>query len=59
MEWVAENWFFILIVVLFIGMHLTGHGCCGGHAKDGKDDKKGTDKHTVGRISEDRHGSCH
>lgn len=31
MEWIAENWFWILIGVLFIVMHLFGHGSHGGH----------------------------
>ena len=31
MEWVRENWFFILFFIFFIGMHLFGGGCMGGH----------------------------
>ena len=29
MEWISENWFFLLIAGVFIGMHLLGYGCCG------------------------------
>lgn len=35
MEWITANWFWILIGVLFIGMHLFGHGGHGGHAGHG------------------------
>jgi hypothetical protein len=31
MKWLTENWFWILIGVLFIGMHLFGHSGHGGH----------------------------
>ncbi len=49
MEWLVENWFWILIGILFIALHLFGHrghggrgssgsngghgGCCGGKQK--------------------------
>ncbi|NJD57256.1 MAG: DUF2933 domain-containing protein [Nitrospirae bacterium] len=26
MEWLRENWFSVLIFILFVGMHLFGHG---------------------------------
>ena len=35
MEWLTANWFWILIGVLFVGMHLFGHGGHGGHAGHG------------------------
>jgi hypothetical protein len=42
MEWLLENWFFVLILVIFVGMHLFGHGCGGRHGGHGKaDDKSG------------------
>ncbi len=35
MEWIRENWFFLLFFILFVAMHLFGHGIhgmgCGGH----------------------------
>ena len=34
MEWLTANWFWILIGILFIGMHLVGHGGYGGHGGD-------------------------
>ena len=35
MAWLTANWFWILIFVLFIGMHLFGHGGHGGHGGGG------------------------
>lgn len=37
MEWVRENWFFILIFIFFMAMHSFG-GCMGGHGRHGKED---------------------
>ncbi len=31
MEWLSANWFWILIFLFFIWMHMGGHGCHGGH----------------------------
>ena len=36
MDWLLANWFWILIFVLFIGMHLFGHGGHGGHGGGGR-----------------------
>ena len=46
MEWLAGNWFLVLIVILFIGMHLFGHGCHGGgkHDGHGSTDKRKSDE---------------
>jgi len=40
MDWLAQNWVWVVVFVVFIGMHLFGHGghgdrggrggCCGG-----------------------------
>ncbi len=35
MTWLAENWFWVLLGVAFIAMHLFGHGCHGGHGGHG------------------------
>lgn len=37
-QWLVTNWFWILIVIAFIALHLFGyggHGCCGGHGEKG------------------------
>ncbi len=42
MEWVRENWFWIIIFVIFIGTHFFGHGGMhGGHggSKEGDEHK--------------------
>lgn len=39
MEWIAENWFWLIIGVLFIVMHVFGHGghvSHGGHSGHGE-----------------------
>jgi len=33
MEWLAENWVWVLVGIAFIGLHLFGHGGHGGHGK--------------------------
>jgi len=35
MDWLAQNWIWVVIFVLFIGMHLFGHGGHGGHGGQG------------------------
>lgn len=48
MQWLAQNWFWVLLFFAFIGMHFFGHGgrasghsrghgqggCCGGHGHE-------------------------
>ena len=31
MEWLSENWVFLLVVIGMVAMHLFGHGGHGGH----------------------------
>lgn len=31
MQWISQNWVWVLFFVAFIGMHLFGHGGHGGH----------------------------
>jgi hypothetical protein len=38
MDWLTENWFWILIFVGFIVMHLFGHGSHGAHGHGNHDD---------------------
>ena len=37
MEWLFENWIFVLIAIAFVAMHLFGHGGHGGHSPDNDD----------------------
>lgn len=48
MEWLSQNWFFVLVLVAFVGMHLFGHGHGGGHGGHGRDDKKDSPQRTGG-----------
>jgi hypothetical protein len=33
MEFLAQNWFYIIVLILFVAMHLVGSGC--GHTHKG------------------------
>jgi len=48
MEWLTANWFWVLIAVVFVGMHFFGHGghggCGMGHGGHGSSDKTDPDK---------------
>ena len=35
MEWLVENWFWVVIGILFVAMHMFGHGGHGGHGGGG------------------------
>jgi len=59
MDWILTNWFWILIFVLFIGMHLFGHGGHGGGHKQGSkatDEKNGDETQSrAGKTSSSGH----
>jgi len=42
MEWLAENWIWVLVGILFIALHLFGHG---GHGRHGGKDKPTDRRH--------------
>ena len=31
MDWLAQNWFWVVVFVAFMAMHMVGHGGHGGH----------------------------
>lgn len=35
MQWLSENWVWVLIGVAFLAMHMFGHGGHGGHGGSG------------------------
>lgn len=39
MAWLTANWFWVLILIAFIAMHLFGHGGHGGHSGHGGGDR--------------------
>jgi hypothetical protein len=46
MQWLSENWLFVLIAVGMVAMHLFGHGGHGGHGgHDDDKDKPGKHRH--------------
>ena len=42
MEWLATNWFWLLIFVAFVAMHLFGHGGHGAHRGHGGGERQQT-----------------
>ena len=51
MHWLAVNWFWIVISVAFVAMHMFGHGGHGGHGSHRTEDSGGgsvppTDDHS-------------
>lgn len=45
MEWLGQNWFWLLILLAFIAMHMFGHGGHSGHGHHGgsrNDDEEGS-----------------
>lgn len=40
MDWLAQNWIWVVFFVLFVGMHLFGHGGHGGHGGGGDSDQR-------------------
>ena len=52
MQWLSENWVFLLIAVAFVAMHLFGHGSHGGHGggrRRDEDDREGRRDDTAAR----------
>jgi hypothetical protein len=39
MDWLSENWVFLVVVVGMVAMHLFGHGGHGGHGGGRRDDE--------------------
>ena len=42
MEWFTANWFWVVIFVAFVAMHLFGHGGHGGHSGHAEGDRQGS-----------------
>ena len=59
MSWLAQNWFFILFGLLFVGMHLGhgGHGGHGGHDATRRQPLEHTSDEDDGRSSRDSSAS--
>lgn len=57
MEWISENWVFLVVAIAFVAMHAFGHGGHGGH-RPGRSDRNGADRRT-GDASGTRGGHRH
>ena len=55
MEWILLNWVWILIFIVFIAMHLFGHGCMGGHGRHGEEEGE---EHKGHQEKKGGHGCC-
>ncbi len=40
MDFLAQNWFYIVALILFVAMHLFGFGCGHGHGGHGHSSQK-------------------
>ena len=58
MDWIAQNWVWVLFAVGMIVMHMFGHGGHGGHGS-GRDDSGPTSKDTAPPASGQRPGHHH
>ncbi len=59
MTWLAQNWFWLLFGLLFVGMHL-GHGGHGGHGSAPARNADDTDSPSAARKDETtRRGGGH
>ena len=58
MEWLSQNWVWVLFFVAFIAMHMFGHGGHGGHG-GGRTDPKPKSKDSERRTSEQEPGHKH
>ena len=43
MAWLLRNWFWVLVAVIFVGVHLVGHGGHGGHGHGGHANGRGNE----------------
>ncbi len=52
MEWLSENWIWVLLIAAFIAMHMFGHGRHGGHGGHGGS-SDGDNKHAKPASKDD------
>ncbi len=59
MEWLRENSVFLLFLILFVAMHLFGHGMHGGHGGHGEEDGEHSGHSGSGKQErKGGHGCC-
>ena len=61
MDWIAQNWVWVLFAVGMIAMHMFGHGGHGGHGGhcSDRDDSRSTGKEIARPPSGPRSGHHH
>ena len=52
-EFLQNNWFWLALILVFVGMHSFGGGCCGGGRKEKRN------KEADGKAGETESASCH
>ena len=57
MRWLTENWFWVLIFVAFIAMHVSGHGCHSGHGSHSDELRDGDRDVSRGGDTSTRNGT--
>ncbi|BAU49780.1 hypothetical protein SVA_3232 [Sulfurifustis variabilis] len=57
MQWIVDNWVWIVVFIAFVALHLFGHGGHGGHGGDGEEEapRRRRDDGEPGRSSGHRH----
>jgi hypothetical protein len=58
MDFITQNWFWIVLIGLMVGMHLSGHGGCGAHGAHGGEHGHTKTSDTNGE-SQPAHQGCH
>jgi len=60
MEWLRENWFFVVVLILFVWAHMKMHAGHGAHrAKPGSGQKSDGDHHGNDALEPPSRGSAH
>jgi hypothetical protein len=52
MDWLAQNWIWVIFGIAFVAMHLFGHGGHGGHLGHGSNPTSGHDPRNAQRPGE-------
>ncbi len=61
MNFITQNWVFLALIVAFVGVHLFGHGGCGGHSNHSPAHNNGTKSESSGSNTavKQSHAGCH
>lgn len=52
MKWLAENWLWIVFAIVFVAMHIFGHGGHGGHNEQDEQENKSKNKKRTQKESD-------